>query len=144
MPLAVDAQFTVLMDDMSDFSNKIQDYIKDGSTQREWMIPSGKDPMWVFQPHNVPELGDPFDRTDVGAEYADEYSGTGTNEIRAVMGTHIQLGYMGMMERAFRERHRICTRALLLVAGRRLAHADTTYGIHKVGVEGYVSELFNA
>lgn len=144
MPLSVDAQFTSLMDDMADFSDKIQNYIRDASVQRLWMVPEGKDTMWEFDPTDPTDMYDPFDRDAIRTDYSNEYSGSGTNEIRAVMGTNVEIGYMAMMERAFRERHKLCPRALLHVAGRRLAHSHTSDGVHKAAVEGYVSDLFNA
>jgi hypothetical protein len=143
----VDAQFSSLMDDMTDFSTKISDYlISDGSTQREWMIPDAAGGGWTFDPTDIPNIGDPFDRSGPNATYAAEYSGSGSpdNEIRTVMGTHVEINYMGMMERAFRERHRTVVRAQYLLAGRRKAHGDTSYGVHKASVQGYVTELFTA
>jgi len=142
----VDSQFTSLMDDMADFSEKISDYlISDGSTQRLWMVPDAA-VAWTFNPTEPDKMGEPFDRTDVNKVYSDEYSGAASadNEIRTVMGAHVEINYMGMMERAFRERHRTVVRAQYLLAGRRKAHSDTSDGVHKAGVEGYVTELFTA
>jgi hypothetical protein len=147
MPLSVDAQFTQLMDDMADFSDKIQKYLRGTSVQRLWMIPTGYSGGWSFDPTDIVNMGDPFERAQASQPndlYADEYNNTGSGEIRAVMGTNVEIGYMGAMERAFRERHRTPTRAAMLLAGRRMGHADTTNGVHKAGVEGFVQELFNA
>ncbi len=138
---SVDAQFTSLMDDMASFSDKIGKYLRSDTTQRLWMIPAGYSGGWTFDPVDIPNIGDPFDRTDVNLAYVGEYTGGGEDKIKVAMGLNVEVGYMCMMERAFRERHRTCTRALMLLAGRCKAHGDATNGVHKASVEGFVQEL---
>lgn len=138
----VDAQFSSLMTDMTTFSDKIADYIKSDGTQRLWMIPTASG--WTFNPTQIAGMATPFDRSGPNATYAAEYTGSGDDEIRVIMGTHVEIHYMGMMERAFRERHRTVVRAQYLLGGRRLAHGDASYGVHKASVQGYVQELFTA
>jgi hypothetical protein len=142
MPLAVDAQFTILMTSMCTFSDSIADYYKDAGTQRVWMVPTAVG--WSLDSVDPSDMSDPFDRIGPNGLYTAEYDGTGSDEVRGIMGSHIQIGYMGMMERSFRERHKTPTRAMLHVAGRRMAHGDTVDGVHKAGVENYVTDLFNA
>jgi len=146
MPLSVDTQFSSLMDDAVALSGYISEYLRGINTQLQWMIPTGITPAWVFEPTTIADLGDPFDRTAPNSAYSDEYTGSGssTNEVRAVMGKHMEINYMGMMERAFRERHRTSVRAGQLAAGRRNAHADSSYGIHKRGIQGYIQTLLNS
>lgn len=140
---SVDAQFTQLMDDMASFSGTLSQYLESDTTQRVWMIPTGYSGGWTFNPTDIPNIGDPFDRTDVNSDYVDEYAGSGEDKIKVAMGLNVEIGYMCMMERAFRERHRTCTRALMLLSGRRKAHSDTTAGVHKAAVEGFVQELLD-
>lgn len=144
MPLSVDTQFSSLMDDMASFSDTIDKYLRGTDVQREWMIPSAAG--FTFNPTDIANLGTPFDRSSINTEYSNEYTGSGgsTDEIRAVMGTHVEISYMCMMERAFRARHRLCARSLMHVAGRRKAHGDAVNGVHKAAVQGYVQELFNS
>lgn len=146
MPLSVDTQFSVLMDHVTEYSGYISEYARGINTQRQWMIPDGFSPGWTFDPTDIAQLGDPFDRTAPNSAYSDEYTGSGssTNEVRSVMGKHLEINYMGMMERAFRERHRTVTRACQMVACRRNAHSDSAYGIHKRGIQGYIQTLLNA
>jgi hypothetical protein len=143
---SVDAQFTSLMDDMQGFCDASEDYLRGVGTQREWMIPAGYTGGWEFQPHDIPNVGDPFTRDQANQPndlYKKEYQGLGDQEVRTIMGTHVEIHYMAMMERAFRERHRLPTRAMIHLGARHKAHADAN-GVHKYGVEGYVQELFVA
>ena len=140
---SVDAQFTQLMDDMALFSSTLSQYLESDAMQRLWMIPTGAAGGWSFNPTDIPGIGDPFDRSDVNSDYADEYSGAGEDKIKVAMGLNVEIGYMCMMERAFRERHRTPTRALMLLAGRRAAHGDVVNGVHKSSVEGFVQELLD-
>jgi len=141
MTLAVDAQFTSLMDDVSADSLSIGSYLEGNAVQRPWMIPSGKTPGWTFDPTDIPDMGDPFDRTDVNQDYIDEFTGAGENKSRIAAGTSIEIGYMAMMERSFRERHRTPTRACMLLSGRRKAHGDAANGVHKGSVEAFIQEM---
>jgi hypothetical protein len=136
------AQFTSLMDDMQGFSLRTYAYLFGSGYQRYWMIPTGYSGGWVFNPTNIAGLHDPFTRGEANTALSNEYSGSGDNQVNLTMGYGLQIGYMGMMERAFRDRHRTVTRAQMLVSGRKAAHGDAS-GVHKGAVEGHITELLN-
>jgi len=142
---SVNPQFSSLMDDMATFGQAISGYLQQSpaGTQRFWMIPAGYTGGWTFNPVDIPNMGDPFNRTTSNSGYSAEYAGTGENKSKVAMGRNLEICYMGMMERAFRDRHRTPTRALMLLAARRGAHGNVTYGVHKASVEGYVQELLD-
>jgi len=140
MAVAVDAQFASLMNDMVAFSDLISTYLESDGSQRLWMIPAGS--AGNFNPTAIAALGEPFDRAAINADLVAEYSGVGEDKVKVAMGLNVELGYMCMMERAFRERHRTVPRALALLAGRRKAHSDTT-NVHEDSVEAFVQELLD-
>lgn len=140
MSVSVDTQFSQLMTDMVSLSAAIATYIQSTGAQRLWMIPTKVGGGWTFDPTDIPNLGSPFLRDNVNTQYANEFSGAGENKIKVAMGTGVEIGYMGMMERAFRERHRTPTRALQLLGARRAAHGGAG-NVHKSSVEAWVQEL---
>lgn len=133
-----DATFSARIGNMQTFCGKIADYKMGDGTQRVWMTFGT-----TFQPYDIPNLGDQLDRTSINQAYADEYSGSGDDEVRVTMGSHMQISYMAMMERAYRQRHRTPTRAHMLHAGRMLAHEDAN-GIHAAAVLGYITQVLVA
>jgi len=137
---SVDAQFARLMDDMVTFSGLISTYLESTGAQRLWMIPAGF--VGNFNPTSIANLGEPFDRDDVNSALVAEYSGSGESKVKVAMGLSVEIAYMCMMERAFRERHRTPTRGLTLLAGRRKAHSDAT-NVHKDAVEAFAQELLD-
>lgn len=152
----VDARFENLMTDMENFCQKEADYYSGTSSTegKPWMVPESdtdsKLTGWIFSPFNIEGMKTPFDRTDVNQLYQDEYdpskadSGSADNEIRVAMGANLQIAYMGMMERSFRERHKTPCRALLHATGRKKAHGDASTGVHKQYVQNYITQVFDA
>ena len=120
----------------------IANYLGADGTQCPWMIPTGVSG-WTFEPTDVPNLGEPFDRTQVNQDYQDVLSGSGStnNQLKETMAAHIQIGYLAVMERAFRERHRLMPRAFGLAQGRGLAHGDSTDGVHIGSVKQHVLDI---
>jgi len=137
--MAVDANFTALCTDMQELAYTNDNYLR-GLSQRVWMIPTAAAP---FDPLSVPDLGAAFDRTGVNSAYSAEYSGAGENHIKAAMAANVQIGYMAMMERAFRNRHMTVTRASSHNNARKHAHGDVSNSVHLVAVRGYMEALAN-
>jgi len=135
-----DTNFTQLMDDMQSFADKTHKYLTQDGTQRLWMIPTNAS---SHDPTDIQSLEDGFDRSTLNANYAAEYNGSGEDHVRVVMGTNMQICYMGMMERAFRERHRTACRPFSHLAGRKKAHGIAD-GVHKGSVWKHVDDTFKS
>jgi len=135
--------FNDRLDDVQEHCQTIADYLSGDGTQRLWMIPKNVAGPWVFEPDEVEELKEPFDRSQVNTDYEDVLklvAGT-DNEVKATMAAHIQLGYLACMERAFRERHRLLPRAYGMVQGRKMAHGDAVNGVHIGSVLQHVLDI---
>ena len=144
--MQLDSHFTQLMTDMQTKSLQIGQYLRgqqSGSAyiQRCWMIPTYSP---SFSPTNVPNLGTAFSRTALNTDYANQLSGggTATGYIGHQMVDGIQINYLAMMERAFRERHKTDVRCQLHLCGRRIGHGQTN-GVHTGSVQPYVQSLID-
>jgi len=136
-----DTFFQLAMNDMKDINENNRKYLEADGTQRQWMIPTAF--AASFEPLDVSALGDAFDRQQLNADYQAEYDGTGEDEVRVVMGLSTQLGYLAIMERAYRERYKTMPRVAAHTTGRTKAHGDAN-GIHTGSILPYIQELFTA
>lgn len=139
----IDGRFYTILVDVTYACQYIGEYLTGVGTQRRWMIPSADLVGWQFDPTDVPTVGTPFDRANVNYGYGLQYSGGAGFKVNDIMGYSVEINYMGMMERAFRERHKLVTRATLHAAGRKKAHGDASYGVHIGAVAQYVTNLFS-
>lgn len=140
---SVDSNLDQLLTDLQQQSDTNADYLTGGGQQRVWMIPTN---LPAFDPFDVAGMGAAFDRTGVNAGYAAEYSGapSGTNTVNTVMGMNMQIAYMAMMERAFRERHKTPSRAWCHLAARKRAHGDAANSVHIAAVKTHIEDVLNA
>ena len=88
-----------------------------------------------FVPTAINTLGQAFSRSNLNQQYTAQLSNNGM--VGNTLGVGIQLNYMAMLERSFRERHKTDVRCQMHLSGRRLAHGDTS-GVHTGGVQPYV------
>ena len=137
-----DADFAALMEDMRAYAAREAAYWESDGTQKYWEIPTKA--TWTFNPQNIEAMKVPFNRSALNTQLSAEYDGTGDNEVRVLMGTELQINYMAMMERAFRERHKLALRSFAHRTARANAHADNSYGVHTHTVLGLVQDLLSA
>lgn len=130
------SEFSGLMTDFTNYSDRLYQYLYGNQVQRYWMVPTITG---ILNPTDIAALGNGFDRSQLHADYSAEHADNGQRN--KAMGYSIQINYLGMMERAFRERHRTPTRALMLLAGRKRAHSDPA-GVPQGSVLAYVNDLF--
>ena len=106
-----------------------------------------------FKPTDIKNLGKAFDRTAVNQEYPDMLN-NGASETDGMMGNIIvdglQINYMAMWERSFRERHKTDVRLQMHVAGRRTAHglnkssgSDPIKGVHTGAIQPFVQNYID-
>jgi hypothetical protein len=138
----LNADFTQVLDDLTTQSHDIAKYIMSGSTDaRSWMIPTNATD---FDPTDIENLGEAFNRDDLNSEYADQLKGSDTDcNMGNIMADNAQLAYMMMWERSFRERHKTDVRMRMHLAGRRKAHGDDQHGIHIGCVKDYVQSFID-
>ena len=141
---SVDPKFSTLMGDMQLLADNNAKYLMaTGNYQRKWMVPSDAPATWDPL-DDITDHGTLFDRATVNQQYADTHNGTDSSAVVAdTMGYSIQLNYMAMMERAFRDRHKSVVRSTAHDCGRKRAHGEQL-GIHKGSVLEAVSNMFTA
>jgi hypothetical protein len=88
-----------------------------GLVQRKWRIP----PEWDSSPTDIEGLGEPFDRSDINADYPTFFSGDGTAGDCA--SAKLQLDHVAHQERAFRLRHATSVRCCMHAASRRVGQS---------------------
>lgn len=145
--MQLDQYFTSALEDSRAQSQLIGDYVRGRSAngayvQRHWMIPTRAS---TFNPLSIASLGTAFSRYDLNLEYAQQLSGTPSDTsgcIGHTIADGLQINYLAMMERAFRERHKTDVRCQMHLAGRRLAHGDTN-GVHTGAVKPYVQSFID-
>ena len=137
-----DPIFSARLEDVRSQCEDIANYLLGdvAKTQRPWMVPTNV-AGWTFDPVDPTTMNEPFDREDVNQTYKDVLDTKDKGS--AAMAAHVQIGYLGMMERAFRQRHRTVTRAYGLTQGRKLGHGDEDHSVHTASVEQYVVDLEN-
>jgi len=141
MAATVDALLQALLVKIRVHCDDIAQYELGGGYGRPWMIPPQNG--WSGDPTEIEDLKEPFDRTDSNTEAVDVY--TENRGIGEAAGREAEIGYMGMMERSFRDRHKTAVRAHLHAAGRRKAHGLVD-GIHTgtMGVLSYIQGLLDS
>jgi len=145
--MQLNSGFTTILTDLTTQSKLISDSIR-GTTagsdyvERHWMVPSTSG---TFNPTDIPNLSTPFNRTALNTEYSQQLSGSSSSG--GMMGNIIvdglQIAYMSMWERSFRERHKTDVRMQMHLAGRRRTHGDPTDGVHKGCVQKYVQAFLD-
>ena len=115
------------------------------STPRNWMFPPLRG--WSGDPLDIPNMRDPFERSEPDLQVQDNYLGseTTTGSVGEAAGASMQVSYMGMLERSFRGRHSTSVRAAMHSTGRRLAHSSPL-GVHigVSGVLGFIQDMLNS
>lgn len=143
----LDVGFTAALDDAKTQSQLIGDYIRGKSAssyyyQRHWMIPSRAG---SFSPTSIADQGSAFSRFMLNKEYSDNLN-NGVTDTTGMMGNiivdGIQINYMAMLERSFRERHKTDVRLQMHVSGRRIAHGLEN-GVHTGGVKAFVQSYID-
>lgn len=142
----LDAYFTQALTDSQTQSQKIGDYMRGGTDvsgyiQRHWMIPSRAG---TFVSTDIANLGTAFSRRDLNLDYTAQHTNDPTatsGMVGNVIVDGLQINYLGMLERAFRERHKTDVRLQMHLCGRRLAHGDAA-GIH-VAIKNYTQNYID-
>lgn len=138
----VDAGFATLMRDMESLADNNCKYLKGEAYQRKWMLPTATPANW--DPTDITDHGDIFDRQAVNDSYESMHDGTlSTATVADTMGCCMQIGYMAMMERAFRDRHKTVVRSTAHDCGRKRGHGSTL-SVHTGSVLEVVTNMFTA
>jgi hypothetical protein len=87
-------------------------------------------PDWDGDPNAIDELGNTFDRDQLGADYAQGLAESIT--VGQTAACKVQSDYLAMMERAMRLRHMGPARARMLAATRLLGHANMAGPLRRV------------
>ena len=151
MSQTLDPFFTQLLQDVQTQSQLIADYIRgkvssttSTYTQRNWMIPSKANAS--FTPTDIPNLGQAFSRQALNQDYSQQLingASASGGMVGNVLVDGLQINYLAMMERAFRERHKTDVRCQMHLCGRRLAHGDPN-GVHTGAVKAHVQSFINS
>ena len=145
----LDPGFTTGLTDMTTQSKRIADELRGntdsgGYIARHWMIPSRSG---TFNPTDIFNLSTAFKRTDLNKEYESQLTSKRSSTTEGMMGNIIvdglQIAYMSMWERSFRERHKTDVRMQMHLAGRRTTHGDPTAGVHNGCVKKYVQSFLD-
>jgi hypothetical protein len=103
------------------------------------MIPSRAG---TFSPTSIASLGTAFNRQALNQDYAQQMSGSGKSTVGDTIRAGLQINYLAMLERAFRERHKTDVRCQMHVTGRRIAHG-LAGGVHTGSVQAHVQSFIN-
>lgn len=107
--------------------------------QRVWMIPEKEG--WDGNLFDLNGLKEPFKRDENHQDYLSSIQtgqSMGTNH--DLMASQLQGDFLGMYERAFRERHKTSIRTRLHAAGRAYGTGHEE-GTAKAGIQGYIKWL---
>ena len=152
----LDSNFTQMLTDAQTQSQNIGNYLRGGTAsgsgsyvQRHWMIPSRAS---SFNPTNISQLGYPVLRSSLNQEYSQQLTTATSNSpgnqgatggmVGNIIVSGLQINYMAMWERSFRERHKTDVRCQMHLCGRRLAHGDQQ-GVHVGLVQPFVQQFIN-
>ena len=132
--------FQKLLEQIQEQSSDIDQYLAGALVQRPWMLPPANGE-WEGNPLDIAAIAAAFDRNEANEQYQDAVFQDGTSG--TAMGQKVQIDYLGMMERAFRARHKTPCRAAMHAAGRRRGHGQPE-GVHIGAVLLYVQELLRS
>ena len=99
-----------------------------------WNVPAG----WSGDPLDIAGATKPFDRADVGANYASlvaDAAAPGT--AGSAIGVKLQSDYLAMLERAARTRYLSPVRRAIMAAARRAGHGTVDGVLSRVEAEAY-------
>lgn len=108
---------------------------------REWQL--GDLNGWSGDVTDIPGMARPFDRKEIGQNFADVYQPKSPGTVGDAATLRLQNDYLAAMERAFRTRHASSVRAAVMAAGRRSGHGDGQ-GPLLDGVIRYAQDLLKA
>ena len=136
-----DTTLQQLLAEIRDICQGNADYhMTGGSTHpRKWMVPPPE--LWGGHLFDISGIGDAFDRSDIcddldtTLQAGDTGSTVGNRDAKLT-----EIAYLGMMERAFRQRHQTATRSLLQTAGRAKGHGNDN-GIH-AAIVAYLQSMY--
>lgn len=136
-----DAAFQALMERIRCRSEQLYRYLGGTEQPRRWMLPPPRG--WDGDPLNISDVKKPFDRESINEEATDNLNATDGGTVGVGAGKTLQIGYFGMMERAFRVRHMTIARAHAHVAGRRKGHSNAA-GIHTGDIIAYIQNMLSS
>ena len=132
--------FQQLLEQIQQQCADISQNLEGEPVQRKWMMPAAIG-NWKGNPLDIASIADAFDRSEANEQYQDAIFKNGTSG--TAMGQKVQIDYLGMMERAFRSRHKTPCRAAMHAAGRRKGHGQPE-GVHSGAVLLYVQDLLRS
>jgi hypothetical protein len=98
---------------------------------------------WDGNVTDIPGMAKPFDRSEIGQNFADVYQPKEPGTVGDAATLRVQNDYLAAMERAFRTRHASSVRAAIMAAGRRNGHGSDQ-GPLLDGVIRYAQDLLKA
>lgn len=108
---------------------------------REWQL--GDLNGWSGDVTDIPGMARPFDRSEIGQNFADVYQPAEPGTVGDAATLRLQNDYLAAMERAFRTRHASSVRCTIMAAGRRNGH-QSGQGPLLDGVIRYAQDLLTA